>query len=277
MTGLIKAGVIGHPITHSKSPLIHGYWLSKYKINGEYKAYDIAPEDLSRRVEELRAEGLAGFNVTLPHKEKVMALCTTLNDEAQRIGAVNTVVFYPDNVIEGRNTDAYGFISNLRENYPSLDLTQRPATIIGAGGAARAVAYALKKANVPEVRIFNRTLDKAETLAEDFGLRVHEWKDHEAALAGTGLLVNTTSLGMEGAGGIAEPLTLRLESLPRNALVYDLVYKPLMTYLLVQAQARGNPLLTGIGMLLHQARPGFQAWFGETPEVDEALLKKVLS
>lgn len=268
-----KAGVIGHPIAHSKSPLIHNHWLKKYGIDGDYRTYDILPENLERDVVTMREDGVLGFNVTIPHKENIIDICTTLNDEARQIGAVNTVVLYPGGEIEGRNTDAYGFITNITQSYPSHPFKNAPAVVIGAGGAARAAAYALKKQGVPEVRIVNRTIDRAEILADDFGLRVFEWEKRGLAIKDCTLVVNTTSLGMTGQPA----LELDLTYLFRNALVYDLVYKPLETNLLRQASARGNPILTGIGMLLHQARPAFQAWFGVQPEIDDDLRQKVLA
>ncbi len=273
---IIRAGVIGHPISHSRSPTIHGYWLKEYGINGEYKTYDIAPANLRDEVLRLRDAGLAGFNVTLPHKQAIMDICTTLDLEAQKIGAVNTVVFYPGGVIEGRNTDAYGFMQNALESEPAFfetppaDIT---ATVIGAGGAARAVLYALRRNGVVDIRLTNRTLASAETLADDFGARVYEWDDMGAALEGANFLINTTSLGMTGQ----PPLDLPLDQFSPSGLVYDIVYAPLMTGLLKRAQLRGCKTVTGIGMLLHQARPGFQAWFGRRPEVTDELRAQVLA
>lgn len=270
---MIRAGVIGHPIGHSRSPLIHRHWLDTYQIPGAYEAYDIEPEHLRDETLRLRDAGLKGFNVTLPHKQAVMEICTTLTADAQRIGAVNTVVFYPSGEIEGRNTDAYGFMENAREAQPHFDWRAGPATVLGAGGAARAILFALRAAGVPEIRLTNRTLESAETLAEEFGCRVYEWEDKSSALEGAASLINTTSLGMKGQPA----LEIDLEELEPGALVYDIVYAPLMTPLLLQAQEKGAKTVTGIGMLLHQARPAFQAWFGTLPEVDDALRAKVLA
>ncbi len=275
-TGFKKAGVIGHPIAHSRSPIIHGHWLETYGIAGEYKAYDVHPGHLRDEVLRLRDAGLAGFNVTLPHKQDVMAICTTLNDEARRIGAVNTVVFYPSGEIEGRNTDAYGFMQNALEEQPEFFAKKKgqlSAAVIGAGGAARAILYALGKAGITEIRLTNRTLESAEALAEEFGARVYEWEERELALAGANVLINTTSLGMKGQ----PPLELALDNFATDGLVYDIVYAPLQTQLLQDAQARGCKTVTGIGMLLHQARPGFQAWFGTMPEITTELRDKVLA
>ena len=267
-----RAGVIGHPIAHSKSPLIHSYWLEKYKIEGEYKAYDIAPDLLRDEVMKLRDAGLSGFNVTLPHKQAVAEICTTLNDEAQKIGAVNTVVFYPNGVIEGRNTDAYGFITNAKETHPEYEYKNKIAFVLGAGGAARAILYALKREGMSEIRISNRTIENAEALAEEFGAVVYDWDDKKAALKDASFVVNTTSLGMSGK----PDLKIDLSNLSLDALVYDIVYAPLMTDLLVQAQGKGCKIVTGIGMLLHQARPAFNAFFGVLPDVTDELRDRVL-
>ncbi len=266
------AGVIGHPINHSKSPLIHSHWLQEKGIEGEYKAYDIAPENLRDEVLKLRDVGLSGINVTLPHKQAIMDICTTLNDEARKIGAVNTVVFYPSGEIEGRNTDAYGFITNAKEAYPEFDIKGASALVLGAGGAARSVLYALKREGVADIRITNRTIENAEELAEEFGATVYDWDDKEAALKNASFVVNTTSLGMTGKPALQFDLT----NLSSGALVYDIVYAPLMTELLIGAKAKGCKIVTGIGMLLHQARPAFQAFFGTLPDVTDKLREKVL-
>lgn len=273
---MLRAGVIGHPIAHSRSPRIHGYWLQKYGIAGEYKAYDVHPHQLRDEVMRLRDAGLSGFNVTLPHKQAVMEICTTLNAEAQKIGAVNTVVFYPGGEIEGRNTDAYGFMQNARDSVPDFfaaNINNITAAVIGAGGAARAILYALKQAGIHDVRLTNRTVATAETLADEFGARVYDWDDRVSALAGANFLINTTSLGMKGQ----PPLELPLDEFAADGLVYDIVYAPLMTQLLQDADAKGCRIVTGIGMLLQQARPGFQAWFGQMPEIDDDLRAQVLA
>ncbi len=267
-----RAGVIGHPINHSKSPLIHSHWLKESGIEGEYKAYDIAPDNLRDEVLKLRDAGLSGINVTLPHKQAIMNVCTMLNDEAQKIGAVNTVVFYPSGEIEGRNTDAYGFITNAKEAYPEFNFKGNSALVLGAGGAARSVLYALKREGVADIRITNRTIENAEELAEEFGATVFDWNEKEAALKNSGLVVNTTSLGMTRKPA----LELDLADLSSDALVYDIVYAPLMTDLLIGAKKKGSKIVTGIGMLLHQARPAFQAFFGTLPDVTDELRDKVL-
>lgn len=269
---LKKAGVIGHPVIHSKSPFIHTHWLKKYNIAGEYKAYDIEPGRLRDEIFRLRDDGLSGINVTLPHKQAVMNICTTINDEAEKIGAVNTVVFYPNGEIEGRNTDAYGFITNVKETHPDFNFKNGSALVMGAGGAARAIIYALKREGVSEIRIVNRTIDHAEHLAEEFGCTVYDWQENEAALKGAGFVVNTTSLGMTGK----PELTCDLTHLSPDALVCDIVYAPLMTELLMSAKKKNCKTVTGIGMLLHQARPAFQAFYGVLPKVDDDLRREVL-
>lgn len=267
---MIKAGVIGHPITHSKSPLIHGYWLKKYALDGEYKAYDIAPDNLEQGIKGLISSGLVGFNVTIPHKQKIMSLCSTLSEEAKSIGAVNTVTVQHDGTLYGHNTDAFGFSKNLEETVPDFKWNRAsPALIIGAGGAARAIASALKSQGVEEIRITNRTAEAAESLAADFGLITYDWSNRNNAPDGAGLLVQTTSLGMQGQ----PPLDLDIKGVTPDAIIYDIVYNPLMTGLLQQAKTEGRKFVTGIGMLLHQARPGFESWFGQYPDVDAGLVE----
>lgn len=269
---MIRAGVIGHPISHSKSPLIHGHWMEKYNIDGDYKAVDIAPDDLEMGVRDLVRDGYAGFNVTVPHKIAIMDVCDEIDATARAIGAVNTVVI-EDGKLYGRNTDAFGFIENLKAGLPD-GAFDAPAMVLGAGGAARAAVYGLLQAGVPHIAVCNRSKDKAEALRamDPHKISVVEW-DMRDRLGGYGLLVNTTSLGMAGHA----PLDIQLHELPEGAAVCDIVYAPLMTDLLSTAQARGHHIVTGIGMLLHQARPAFHAWTGVMPEVDEALVQKVLA
>ena len=268
------AGVLGWPVEHSLSPRLHGHWLERYGIDGAYLPLPVRPESFRTAVKGLVAAGFRGFNVTLPHKEAAHALCDELDDSARRIAAVNTIVVEGDRLL-GRNSDAFGFAENLRAGCPNWQAAAGPALILGAGGAARAVAAALLDLGVPELRVANRTAARAASLAEAFGgaLRVVDWQERAAACAGLNLLVNTTSLGLAGQ----PPLDLDLAALPSETLVTDIVYKPLQTPLLAQASARGNPTVDGLGMLLHQARPGFEAWFGVAPEVDETLRDFVLS
>jgi shikimate dehydrogenase len=269
----IRAGVIGWPVGHSLSPKLHGFWLKAYGIDGSYEAIPVEPENLERGLRGLAERGYAGVNVTVPHKEAALALCDETDAAARAIGAANTLVF-SDGRIHGGNSDAFGFLENLRQNSPGWRADAGPAVVLGAGGAARAVVWALLDEGVPGLRLVNRTLGRAEALAEAFGDRVSplSWEDAGAALAGAALLVNTTSLGMEGQ----PPLALELAALPEAALVTDIVYAPLETPLLALARARGNPTVDGLGMLLHQARPGFEAWFGVAPEVTPELRAAVL-
>jgi shikimate dehydrogenase len=270
----IKAGVMGWPISHSRSPRLHGYWLARYGIDGTYEALAIAPEDLAERLGSLRDRGFAGVNLTVPHKEAALALVTSLSPTARAIGAVNTVVVGTDGKLEGDNTDGFGFLENLRQDAAGWSADTGPAVVLGAGGAARAICHALAEAGAPEIRIVNRTLERAEALAGDLTgpLMPWSWDDRGAALAGVALVVNTTTLGMVGQ----DPLDLDLVSLPTEAVVNDIVYAPLETPLLAAAAARGNPVVDGLGMLLHQARPGFEAWFGRAPEVTAELRAHVL-
>lgn len=274
MTGFIRAGVIGYPIKHSKSPLIHGHWIAQHGLQGSYEAIEIAPENLRTRVLQLAADGYAGFNVTIPHKEEIFKLCDDVDPTASIIGAVNTVKI-ENGKLRGMNTDAFGFIENIRQNTPGFDFRRGPAVVLGAGGAARAILYGLLKEGVPRIILTNRTRDKADVLAQmaPGKIVVANWSDREGLLAGAKLLVNTTALGMTGK----DPLDLSLHALPSDALVTDIVYAPLETELLKAAQANGNPIVTGIGMLLHQARPAFREWFGIMPDVTDDLAKKVLT
>jgi shikimate dehydrogenase len=263
------AGVMGWPVAHSLSPRLHGHWLLRYGIDGAYVPLPVPPERLGQALGALAALGFAGVNLTIPHKERAVALMDRLSPTAERIGAVNTVVVAADGTLSGDNTDGSGFIAALSQSAAGWRPEAGPAVLLGAGGAARAVAVALLDAGVPEVRLLNRTPERARALADELGGPVHaaEWAARAAALDGAALLVNTTSLGMQGQ----PPLVLTLDALPRTALVTDVVYTPLITPLLAIAQARGNPVVDGLGMLLHQARPGFRAWFGVDPEVGDDL------
>lgn len=269
LTGAAKlAGVMGWPIAHSRSPRIHGHWLKEYGIDGAYVPLAIRPEHLGEAFSALPKVGFRGWNITLPHKEAALRLVDERTSAAERIGAVNTVTVQPDGSLSGDNSDAFGFLAHLDQSAPGWP-RYRPAVVLGAGGAARAICFALQEAGVPEIRLTNRTLARAENLAADNGSNVRPvaWDEREAVLDGAGLLVNTTSLGMHGQ----PPLELRLDALPVDAVVNDIVYVPLETPLLARAKARGLGTVDGLGMLLHQARPGFERWFGRRPEVTEAL------
>lgn len=266
------AGVLGWPVSHSLSPRLHGYWLKRYGIDGAYLPLGAAPASLDRVVRALVDLGFRGFNATLPHKESLLTLCDEVTPEARRIGAVNTVVIDGDR-LRGGNSDAFGFAENLRTGAVDWQPANDPAVVLGAGGAARAVIAALQDLGVPEIRLANRTEARAADLAaalevpELAPIRFQPWAERDEALAGAGLLVNTTTLGMAGQPA----LDLALEALPGTAVVTDIVYAPLETPLLAAARARGNPVVDGLGMLLHQARPGFEAWFGRPPEVTAEL------
>jgi len=263
------AGVIGWPISHSRSPRLHGFWLDELGIDGAYLPFAVRPERLAASLEALALLGFRGINVTLPHKERVLALCSEVTPSARRIGAVNTIRFGEDGAILGSNTDGFGFIENLRAALPSWRAAAGPAVLLGAGGAARALAVALAEAGAPEIRLANRTASRAARLVEELGppLRLVEWDARGDALDGAALLVNSTVLGMAGQPA----LELDLARLPRHAVVNDIVYVPIETALLATARARGNPVVDGLGMLLHQARPGFAAWFEREPVVSTAL------
>lgn len=270
------AGVIGWPVSHSRSPRLHGFWLAEHGIDGAYVPLAVSPDHLAAAVGALKLLGFRGANVTIPHKEAVLALCDGVSDEARRIGAVNTLVIGADGRLEGRNTDGFGFLANLRAALPGWSAAAGPAVLLGAGGAARAIAVALLDSGAPEIRLVNRSRPRAERLAADLGhhrLAVADWEARGAALADATLLVNTTSLGMAGQ----PPLDLDLAALPPRAVVNDIVYVPLETPLLQTARTRGHAVVDGIGMLLHQARPGFEAWFGLLPEVTAELRDYVLA
>lgn len=269
------AGVIGHPIAHSRSPALHSYWLKRYGIQGHYIPLDIAPADLSQMLAALPRMGFVGVNITIPHKEAILHIADVITDRAALIGAANTLIFRKDGKIQADNTDGSGFIANLRQNAPHWVPAAGPAAVFGAGGAARAVVAALIEVGVPEIRITNRTRPRAEALRSDFGAKlvVSEWVQAANMLDGATTVVNTTSLGMTGK----PDFRVSLDGLRSDAVVTDLVYTPLMTQFLIEAQAMGCTVVDGLGMLLHQAAPGFERWFGTRPEVDDATRRAVLS
>ncbi len=269
------AGVMGWPISHSRSPVIHGHWIEQLGLRGAYVPLAVNPEHLPQALLGLSALGFAGCNLTLPHKVDALACIHQLDDVARQIGAVNTVVVNADGSLRGTNTDAFGYIQSLREAQPGWRADTGAAVVLGAGGAARAIVWALADAGAKDIRLLNRSKDKALALAAEFGAPVLalDWDQRHLALSDAALLVNTTTQGMQG-----QPvLDIDLSALPRHAVVSDIVYTPLHTDLLLRAQERGHPVVNGLGMLLHQARPGFQAWFGVMPEVTPALWQKVLA
>lgn len=269
------AGVIGSPIAHSKSPRLHAHWLTAYGIAGYYIPMDVSQADLREVIAALPKAGFVGVNVTIPHKETVLALADVVTDRAALIGAANTLIFRKDGRIHADNTDGYGFIANLRQNAPGWTPTAGPAAVIGAGGAARAVIASLIEVGVPEIRLANRTRTRAEALRQEFGAKivVHDWVQAGNMMEGATTVVNTSSLGMVGKPDFRVPL----DALSPNAVVTDLVYTPLRTRLLEEAAEIGCVTVDGLGMLIHQAAPAFERWFGVRPEVDQAVRDAVLA
>ena len=268
------AGVIGSPVAHSKSPRLHNYWLTTYGIRGYYVPMDVAQDDLREVLRALPKAGFVGVNVTIPHKESVLGLADQVTDRAALIGAANTLIFRADGSIHADNTDGYGFIENLRQGAPGWTGKEGPAAVIGAGGAARAVVASLIEIGVGEIRIANRTKARAEALRAEFGpkIAVYDWVQAGNMIEGAATVVNTSSLGMVGKPELRVPL----DGLAKGTVVTDLVYAPLQTRLLREAEAAGCTVVDGLGMLLHQAAPGFERWFGVRPEVDEKTRAVVL-
>lgn len=265
-----NTGLIGYPVGHSLSPAIHEYWMKRYKIAGSYRLFPVEPKELSAALLKMRDMDLVGFNVTVPHKETILPFLNAVDATAKEIGAVNTVLVDKERFL-GTNTDAYGFITNLREG-ANLGAHLSHVVLLGAGGAARAVIVALQNAGARQITVINRTPETAKELAKEFILQWQPWESRERVLEGASLLVNTTSLGMEGK----PPLGIALDALPTDALVTDIVYAPLETRLLQDARARGNPTVDGLNMLIHQAAEAFRLWHGVTPEVTPELRRHVL-
>jgi shikimate dehydrogenase len=263
------AGVMGWPVAHSRSPRVHGFWLDQHGIDGAYLPLAVRPENLKAALDGLSALGFRGCNLTIPHKEAALKMVGEVSPRAARIGAVNTVTVTTDGTLMGDNSDGFGFLENLRAEVPNFDPAAGAAVVLGAGGAARAICAGLTDCRTPEIKLVNRNMARAEALAEAIGpvIRPLNWEARNTALAGAALVVNTTSLGMTGQPA----LDLDLSLLPVEALVNDLVYAPLTTALLAAARERGNIAVDGLGMLLHQARPGFAAWFGVEPDVTAEL------
>jgi shikimate dehydrogenase len=261
----LLAGVMGWPVMHSRSPMLHNYWFTQYGLAGTYVPLAIRPEGLEAALRSLAPLGFAGCNLTIPHKERAMAMVDSVDPAARRIGAISCIAVAPDGTLAGTNNDGYGFIQNILQQQPDWKAGAGPAVVIGAGGGARAVVQSLAERGAREIRLTNRTFARAQALAREFGAPVAavDWSERHAALDGAALLVNTTSQGMVGQ----PPLDLTLDPLPVSALVADIVYVPLETPLLAAARRRGNRTIDGLGMLLHQARPAWQAWFGIEPEV----------
>ena len=265
----VLAGVMGWPVAHTRSPAIHNHWIAQHGLKGAYVQLPVQPDHLETAIRGLAALGFAGCNVTVPHKVSAMQFMDELHPTARRVAAINTIVVQPDGRLLGMNNDGAGYIQSLRDADATWRGDAGPALVLGAGGAARAIVVALLDEGVPELRITNRTLERAQELANDFGDRVTvvPWAQRNAAMAGASLLVNTTTLGMHGQA----PLDVALDALPQTAMVSDAIYIPLETPLLTQARLRGHRTVNGLGMLLNQARPAFQSWFGVLPEITPEL------
>lgn len=275
MTNTFRAAVIGNPISHSLSPKLHSYWLNRYGIKGTYTALHVTEDALEKTLKELPSQGFVGINVTLPHKVDVMKFADQITDRATLIGAANTLTFKENGRIIADNTDGYGFMENLKQGAPEWNPAAGPAAVFGAGGAARAVIVALLDAGVPQISLTNRTRAKSEALRDEFGTRIQvvDWVQADLMLENARTVINTTSLGMTGS----QNFNVSLDNLQSDAVVTDIVYKPLQTDLLIAAAAKGCRTVDGLGMLLHQGVPGFERWFGKRPVVDAATRQAVLS
>ena len=265
----VLAGVMGWPVAHSRSPVIHNHWIAQYGLKGSYVQLPVHPDRLGDAIRGLRALGFAGCNVTVPHKVRAMQMMDDLHPVARRMAAINTIVVREDGSLYGMNNDGAGWAQSLRDADPAWRGNAGPALVLGAGGASRAIVVALLEEGAPEIRLTNRTREKAEALAQEFGpqVKVVDWARRNEAMAGVSLLVNTTTQGMHGQ----PPLDVVLDDLPQGALVSDAIYIPLETPLLAAARQRGHRTVNGLGMLLNQARPAFNAWFGVLPEITPAL------
>ncbi|MFC5520300.1 shikimate dehydrogenase [Polaromonas jejuensis] len=269
------AGIMGWPVAHSRSPTLHNYWIKKYGLLGAYVQLPVAPGQLEVALPGLAALGFRGCNITIPHKVDALKLVHELDPVARRMGAINTIVVQPDGSLKGFNNDGFGYIQSLLDAKPDWRADAGPVTVLGAGGAARAVVLSLAERGAKAIRLLNRTLDKAQALADEFGgpVRALPWEDRHDALEGAALLVNTTNQGMHGNPA----LDLDLRKLPVQALVSDVIYVPQETPLLAAARLRGNPTVNGLGMLLNQARPAFHAWFGVMPEITPELRRAIVA
>ena len=263
------AGIMGWPVAHSRSPALHNHWIKKYGLLGAYVQLPVAPGQLAVALPGLAALGFRGCNITIPYKVDALKLMHELDPVARRMGAINTIVVQADGSLKGFNNDGFGYIQSLLDATPDWRADAGPVTVLGAGGAARAVVLSLAERGAKEIRLLNRTQDKAQALADEFGgpVKALPWEARHDALEGAALLVNTTSQGMHGQPA----LELNLRKLPLQALVSDVIYVPLETPLLAAARLRGNPTVNGLGMLLNQARPAFNAWFGVMPEITPEL------
>jgi shikimate dehydrogenase len=267
----LLAGVMGWPVMHSRSPLLHNYWFRRHDLAGTYVPLAIEPDGLAAALKALRPLGFSGCNLTIPHKQAAMAIVDSVDDVARRIGAISCVTVRADGSLAGTNNDCFGFIENLKQTFPDWRADAGPAVVLGAGGGARAVAYALLREGAQDIRVINRSPERAQKLAAEFGipLTALPWQRRNDALADAAIIVNTTSQGMVGQA----PLDIQLDAAPQSALAYDIVYVPLETPFLAAARTRGLKTLNGLGMLLHQGRPAWKAWFDIETEVTDELSK----
>src|ERR1700678_3536806 len=265
----LLAGVMGWPVMHSRSPKIHNHWFAKHGLAGTYVPLAVRAEGLRAALRALPALGFSGCNLTIPHKEAAFEIVDRVDPLARRIVAINCVVVAPDGSLDGRNNDGFGYVQSILEAYPRWRADAGPIVVVGAGGGARAVLVSLADQGAAEIRLINRSPERAAALAREFGAHIKAlaWNDRRAALDGAAMLINTTSQGMTGQPA----LDLALDTLPTSALVSDIIYIPRETPLLMAARLRGNRTVNGLGMLLNQARPAFHVWFGVMPEVTAEL------
>ena len=265
----LLAGVMGWPVLHSRSPMLHNYWFKQHGLAGTYLPLAIRPERLAAALRALHPLGFAGCNLTIPHKQEAMKIVDEVDPLAKAIGAISCVVVRPDGKLSGTNNDCYGFIQAVKKEQPGWEAGLGPIVVVGAGGGSRAVCYGLAQEGAKEIRLVNRTLDRARRIAEEFGgpIRALPWEQRHDTLEGAAMVVNTTSCGMVGQGA----LDIKLDKLPKTALAADIIYIPLETPFLATARKRGNRTVNGLGMLLNQGRPAWKAWFGIEPEVTAEL------
>jgi shikimate dehydrogenase len=265
----LLAGVMGWPVMHSRSPLMHNYWFKQHNLAGTYVPLAIEPTGLASALRALLALGFAGCNLTIPHKQAAMKIVDEVDALAKNIGAISCVIVRSDGSLAGTNNDCYGFIHNIRQELPSWRADSGPIVVVGAGGGSRAVCYGLAQEGAREIRLVNRSFDRAKKIREEFGppLTALPWEQRDDALEDAVMVVNTTSQGMVGQS----PLDIRLDKLPKHAVAADIIYTPLETPFLAAARERGNATVNGLGMLLHQGRPAWKAWFGIEPEVTAEL------
>ena len=271
-----NAGVVGWPVKHSISPVLHRFWLEENNVDGDYALFTVKPKDFAVFMQNLPYENIEGLNITLPYKQEALKFCDSIDAAATRAGAVNTIVINSDRKLLGTNTDTYGFVQNLKSRFPRWTPDSAPVAVIGSGGAARAVIIGLQDhLNVENIKLFNRSKNRALKLSTDLGgsITVLNLNQLSAELSEVSMLINTTSLGMSGQ----DELEIDITTLSQNCIVYDIVYTPLETRLLEAAKNQGNPTVDGLGMLLYQAQPGFESWFGVKPTITESLRERVLS